>query len=892
MDKIRGLSGALLMLVLITSPWSVLAEEESQESQDSQTQPAAEDAESEQPSAEDGEDDDRVRFVDEVVVTAGKRETFLLETPIAVSAPSQEQLDLLNIKDVKNINQLVPSLNIVDSSIDGGGSVEINLRGISNSDFNETGDPNVSISVDGVYTARPQAALQLFYDVERVEVSRGPQGTLAGRNASVGAINIIPRRPQTEIFDASAEFELSNENGRAFRGMMNYPIIEGELAIRFNVATEERDSPYNLVRDDFNTVTNTPSKGVYEANFGDITDVESGAGSRDDLAFRFSMLYTPEAVPLTLQFDYENFTDRGPGNPGVLDCDRIECGTTAGLDASQIRAIDDDPFTSIVSTPFRQDLNIENYRFKLQYAFEDAVAVKYTYGESTFHTDLIQDLDAGLANEIVFTNDWTNKTDSHELNFTSMHDGPFQWTAGYFRFREDNDRQLGIDVPPFGWLIFRQPNTFSESDAFYADGTYDFGKFEVFAGYRYTEDFKRNINGGQFQNFGGGCGGGPLGGPGELGVVPNHVLESDRDGDPSTGLYGQDCRILDFTNDGREFTYDDYRAGVGYESDAGTYYYLSVATGHKAGLFDTPITTQRTGEVTIFPLEPEENTTYEIGAKGKALSDRLNYAVNYFYSDFEGKQEASIIPLGDRNCDDPNQPGEQILLDGAGNPLTPCAAPGSPFVDLNDAIFPDQVEFTTINIEGLKVQGIELEYDWAIGPNDNFSGFFSWIDAEYEDFFAADNIQCGVRFPTLGGACPIENLNGNRPKNTPEFSLNATYYHIFRRPSGATIVPLINAYYRSKQYLTEFNFEGGTAASFGRPGNETELYSDVQDASLKLNTNIRYTMPSGKVEFEIFASNLLNEDIKAFERTDTGSQPIYLLEDPREFGIRTRLRFW
>ncbi|MCG8455773.1 MAG: TonB-dependent receptor, partial [Holophagales bacterium] len=356
----------------------------------SQDQDRENQADPEGPEGDGGED--FVRFVDEVVVTAGKRETFLLETPIAVTAPGQEQLDLLNIRDPKNLTQVVPSLNIVDSSLDGGGSVEINLRGISNSDFNETGDPNVSISIDGVYTARPQAALQLFYDVERVEVARGPQGTLAGRNASVGAINIIPRRPETLIFDASAEMEISDEGGRAFRGMVNYPILEGQLAVRFNVAAQERDSPYNLVRDDFNQVTGSPSKSVYEANFGSVTDLETGAGSRDDLAFRASLLYTPEAAPLKILFDYEDYDDRSPGNPGILDCDRIECGTTAGLEPFQIDALGRDAFTSIVSTPFRQDLDIENLRVTVQYDIEDKVSLKYKYGESTFHTHLIQDL--------------------------------------------------------------------------------------------------------------------------------------------------------------------------------------------------------------------------------------------------------------------------------------------------------------------------------------------------------------------------------------------------------------------------------------------------------------------------------------------------------------------
>ncbi len=845
---------------------------------------------------------DAVRFVEEIVVTAGKRETFLLETPIAVTAPGQEQLDLLNVNDVTNIGQLVPSLNTIDTSIDGGGGVDINLRGIDNANYLETGDPVVSISIGGVYSARPQAALQLFYDVERVEVARGPQGTLAGRNAAAGSINIIPNRPVPELFDASAEFEVANEDGRAFRGMLNYPIVDNQLAFRFNAALDQRDSPYNLVRDDFNTAFNVPSQsGAFEASHGSLTDEAEGGGSRDDQAFRAALIYTPEETPLTVLLEYENFQDGGPGNPAVNDCSRTPCTLTAadgifptGIESSQLTEIARDDYTSLVSTPFRQDLKIDNYRAQIQYDFGETVSAKGIYGQSDFHTDLIQDLDGGTGIELIFTNDWSNDSEVMEFNLTSLHGGPFSWTLGYFDFSETNDRRLWIAFPPFGWVAFSQPDIFTDSEAIFADATYDLGNFEIFGGYRDSTDNKGNIGGHQLSPAGGAC---PAG-PGDWGTVPFDLIDSDADGNPSTGVFGIDCAVADLSTPEIEASFEDYRFGFGYQSpNSEIYWYTSVATGHKGRPPDIPLVSFRTSAQQLVPVKVEENTTFEIGAKGSV--GKLNFSATAFYADFKDKQENSIINFGDQFCDDPNQPGNQPLINPAtGGPLQPCAAPGSPFVDLDDTIFPDQNEFVLINIPGMDVLGVEFEYDIALGKNDYFSGFFTWIDAEFKDGFeGGDKIGCGLRFagdprPRNSFGCPIETLDGNRPRNTPEFTFNATYYHIFELRSGASFVPLINAYYRSDQHLTIFNREGVSAASLGLRGDETNLFSDVQDSVTKFNINLRYTMPSGKISFELFGSNVTDETVISHERIDSDPWSMYQLEDPAEWGLRARVRFW
>ena len=132
--------------------------------------------------------DDETAEVEEIIVTATKRETNLMETPLAVSVVTQEQMALRCLSRISDLSSLVPNLVVGNSGEDSG--VSIAIRGVSSNNYTELGDPTVAIHVDGMYTPRAQAALALAHDVERIEVLRGPQGTLFGRNSTSGAVNV------------------------------------------------------------------------------------------------------------------------------------------------------------------------------------------------------------------------------------------------------------------------------------------------------------------------------------------------------------------------------------------------------------------------------------------------------------------------------------------------------------------------------------------------------------------------------------------------------------------------------------------------------------------------------------------------------------------------------
>ena len=140
--------------------------------------------------------------MDRIVVTATRRNTFVQETPLAVTAFNQDTLQNNQVKDLASLATMVPSL-VVEQHGDSGG-VHVYMRGVGSANHTELGDPAVAFYVDGVYSPRPQGATALMYDLSHVEVSRGPQGTLNGRNSTAGAVNLVSAAPSTAKFMGSA----------------------------------------------------------------------------------------------------------------------------------------------------------------------------------------------------------------------------------------------------------------------------------------------------------------------------------------------------------------------------------------------------------------------------------------------------------------------------------------------------------------------------------------------------------------------------------------------------------------------------------------------------------------------------------------------------------------
>ena len=176
-------------------------------------------------------------YLPEVKVTATRYSTSLLKTPIAVTAFSQDSLSRMGITSAKDLGNEIPNVNIQQT---GDSAVQITIRGITSSNTTEIGDPAVGFHVDGLYSPRPQGAQALMFDVEQVEVLRGPQGTLFGRNSTGGSVNVISAKPDFTGNYGKVEFDIGNYNKRQLNVIENFTVND-KLAIRAAFTKVMRD---------------------------------------------------------------------------------------------------------------------------------------------------------------------------------------------------------------------------------------------------------------------------------------------------------------------------------------------------------------------------------------------------------------------------------------------------------------------------------------------------------------------------------------------------------------------------------------------------------------------------------------------------------------------------
>jgi len=185
----------------------------------------------------------------EIVVTAQRRSTNLQQTPISITALTSEALRERSANDVSGVTDSTPNVQLVTSSQASGGSnfAQLFIRGVGQTDFYITKDPAVGLYVDGVYLARAPGALLQLLDVERVEVLRGPQGTLFGKNTAGGALSIITKRPEGE-FSGVAELQAGNYGRRNVAGSFEVPLIQDRLFLRATGLSQHQDGYYERLQ--------------------------------------------------------------------------------------------------------------------------------------------------------------------------------------------------------------------------------------------------------------------------------------------------------------------------------------------------------------------------------------------------------------------------------------------------------------------------------------------------------------------------------------------------------------------------------------------------------------------------------------------------------------------
>jgi len=234
--------------------------------------------------------------LEEIVVTAQKRAESLQDTPIAITAFTSAALADKGVSDISEIAKFTPSLVFDTTSPIGGVSsgAAVFIRGIGNTDFSLTTDPGVGTYVDGVYVARSVGGVLDVLDVERIEVLRGPQGTLFGRNTIGGAINIVSRAPADE-FKAAIEGTVGNDGRADLRASVDIPFSE-TFRSAWSISSKNRDGFVNrpLVGDELGDEQRVSFRGSFDftpndnwdfqASF-DYTDIDESAAPSVGVGF-------------------------------------------------------------------------------------------------------------------------------------------------------------------------------------------------------------------------------------------------------------------------------------------------------------------------------------------------------------------------------------------------------------------------------------------------------------------------------------------------------------------------------------------------------------------------------------------------------------------------------
>lgn len=570
--------------------------------------------------------------LEEVIVSAQKREESLQDTPIAVTAFSAMALQDKGIGDISEIANFTPNLVFdTTSPISGLSSgAAVFIRGIGNTDFSLTTDPGVGTYVDGVYMSRSVGGVLDVLDIERIEVLRGPQGTLFGRNTIGGAMSITSRKPAEE-FQGSIELTAGNLNRLDFRGSVDIPITD-QLRTTFAFSSKHRDGYVDrvLVGDKLGDEERLSfrASATYELN--------------DQWDFQLSLDHTKinEASSTATGLGFTTaFPDGTPGGAGVLGYGLFTFGNiAAGLNDLQkyISNIEDDKTFSTGRSGTKLEINGMSFIANLHF---DRIDVKYTASLRTTGGEFFADPDnTPFSITEVYNPDYDHEQTSHELQITgSAFDERVKYAAGVYYFEETGTDNvfvpLFLPAPDLSAGFPAGLNNFADvdnsSEAGYIQATWDVTDiWSITGGVRHTKDSKRYD---YTQYLAADIQGNPL--P----FFPGAVTQTGfRPG--LSPLVGNGTGSV---SDSFEET--TYKFGVDATLSDGTLLYYSFSQGFKSGGF-----VLRYVAAVEEPLSfgPENINSHEVGVKWQGFDDRVRINAAAYYSEYDDIQVTFFDALG------------------------------------------------------------------------------------------------------------------------------------------------------------------------------------------------------------------------------------------------------
>jgi iron complex outermembrane recepter protein len=741
------------------------------------------------------------RQLQTIVVTAQRREQALQDVPVSVAAFNEEALERLNARTIADLTGQVPTLVLTPVAI-GPGLAQVSLRGINSQDPEKSFDPAVGVFVDGIYLGTNAANLLDAFDLASIEVLRGPQGTLFGRNTTGGAINATRSRPTGE-FGVKASLTLGTAERQDIRAVVNVPLVADKLALKVSGFRQKDDGLYE------NSVAGGPR------------------GARDSTSASAALLFTPfdefealltydwvddnsELAPYAPRYSNQSFPAPVtvlPGQPGVpAGTSAVQPPDRMCLVFNRCFAVGADPtIQSNGPHDYKWDLDALTLQMKARIPNFEVISIT---GHRKAPEVVRIDFDALPQTIFHAFREQDYEQFSQEVRLVSDFEGDFNFVAGAYFFESEytlNSSNVfdGATLPalavqfqslaplvaagvgPFaalaglppavrqglaaqlngqfstlgqGYLVGGGNGTRHQARtwAIYTQGDWTFGErnqYVLTAGLRYTEDTKK-IEQTIFGNL-----------PGDfpLPVLGIPLLRRNPWNFDQGNVTGKP--ISD--RGSAEESWDKFtpKLAFSWKLDDLRMLYASWTQGYNAGGFSG-----RAGTVlaATTPYQPEKVTAYEVGLKSEWFDRRLRANFAGFFTDYQDKQEEIIVPI-----------------------------PVNPFTST-------QVQ----NVSAAEIWGIEGEFNWLVTDDITINASFGYLNAEYSEFrVPIDATLVSPWFSAAGAVPPVlvrADLSNLQLRRTPEWTaaIQPVYDRTF---ASGRLVAKLTARYTGDNYAEFWN---------------------------------------------------------------------------------------
>lgn len=773
---------------------------------------------------------------DEIVVTAQFREQNLQDAPLAITAISGDMLERRSQTELADIARQAPNVTLAGQNQEYGSSMIAYIRGIGQNDPNFAVEPGVGIYIDDVYLPTLTGSLLDLMDVDRVEVLRGPQGTLAGRNSIGGSIKMYSVKPQG---DNSGSFQVTygTYDRLDIRGIYDVALTD-TLAMRVSGVSKNETGyitrlDYALTHPGTNVPTQAKGSDPVLGHDGGVAIAAGKIAFRwrpnDRLDVNLSGDYTRErndaGVSTLLYANAQGAYNNDPARPWLTGTDGMgipyncmfvpygvnSCDTLTGYNRKYVSyATFNDLYPGDPQSPYKplaldphRDMDNYGVALTIDYKLSETLSVYSITSYRKYETDWSYDVDGAPLAANLLNQNQTNEQVSQEIRLNgTLADEFIDFTVGGFYFDTKGFYTARVDIPYAELDFIHGPDpTPSNNKAIFGNVTFNFSDdLHLTGGVRQSWDKKdyeylrHNPDGTDVE---GPCTFFIVGpGPGTFGPV-------DVGNQPNCLLFGVNGTTATFKNDRL-----DWRVALDYRFNEALLVYGQVATGYRAGGFNARpfFPSQAT------PHVPETIRSYELGFKSDLFEDKLRLNVAGFYFPYNN------IVLNSTFCAD-LPPGQQV----------PCLRPS--------------------NVGSAKVKGFEAEAFFYPVDNLSIDASLAYLDFQYKEI--DEEAGTGV---ALGDITPY----------TPEWSYSFGVQYDIQKVFGGELSFRVDGSYQSEIFTEAGNVrellvpnDVAPTAPFGLPGGggpiETLVADNLIDGYFLANARAMWESGDGNwgIAFEV-----------------------------------------